>query len=125
MRLLLDTHVVIWALSEPDRLSAKSKELIQSADQLFVSSASIWEMAIKESIGKLEIDLDATMSELVGMGVTELPISWQHSKMVQELPHHHRDPFDRLLISQAICEPLILLTHDKILSEYTDLVRLI
>lgn len=125
MRLLLDTHVVIWALSEPDRLSPETKALIQSADQLFVSSASIWEMAIKESIGKLEIDLDATMSELVGMGVTELPISWQHSKKVQELSHHHRDPFDRLLISQAICEPLILLTHDKILSEYTDLVRLI
>lgn len=125
MRLLLDTHVVLWALSEPDRLSDESKSLIQGADQLFVSSASIWEMAIKESIGKLEIDLDATMSELAGMGVSELPISWQHSKKVQELPHHHRDPFDRLLISQAICEPLILLTHDKILTEYTDLVRLI
>jgi len=125
MRLLLDTHVVLWALSEPDRLSDESKSLIQGADQLFVSSASIWEMAIKESIGKLEIDLDATMSELAGMGVSELPISWQHSKKVQELPHHHRDPFDRLLISQAICEPLILLTHDKILTKYTDLVRLI
>lgn len=125
MRLLLDTHIVIWALSEPDRLSAEAKALIQSADQLFVSSGSIWEMAIKESIGKLEIDLEATMAELTGMGVFELPISWQHAKHVQELPYHHRDPFDRLLIAQAICEPLILLSHDKIFSEYTDLVRLV
>ncbi len=125
MRLLLDTHIVIWALSEPDKLSKKAKTVIQEAEQLFVSSASIWEMSIKSSMGKLEVNLDELTAELVNMGVIELPISWEHSKQVRELPHHHRDPFDRLIVSQAICEPLILLTHDEILAKYTDLVHLV
>lgn len=125
MRVLLDTHIIIWALSEPDKLSNEAKNLINNADQLSVSSASIWEMAIKSSLGKLEVDLDAITSELKRLGVLELAITWQHAKQVKLLPHHHRDPFDRLIVSQAICEPLILLTHDKVLAEYTDLVRLV
>ena len=125
MRVLLDTHIVIWSLSEPDKLSNEAKTLINNADQLCVSSASIWEMAIKSSLGKLEADLDAIVSELQRLGVIELAISWQHVKQVKLLPHHHRDPFDRLIVSQAICEPLVLLSHDKILAEYTDLVRLV
>ncbi len=125
MRVLLDTHIIIWALSEPDKLSNEAKKIIQDADQLFVSSASIWEMAIKSSLGKLNADLDAITSELKRLGVIELTISWQHSKQVKLLPHHHRDPFDRLIVSQAICEPLILLTHDKVLAEYTELVKLV
>jgi len=125
MRLLLDTHIVIWALSEPEKLSDKAKAIIQNADQLFVSSASIWEMAIKSSIGRLDINLDVTTEELARLGVIELPISWQHSKYVKSLAHHHRDPFDRLIISQAICEPLILLTHDKMFAKYTDLAKIV
>ena len=125
MRVLLDTHIIIWALSEPDKLSNEAKKIIQDADQLFVSSASIWEMAIKSSLGKLNADLDAITLELKRLGVIELTISWQHSKQVKLLPHHHRDPFDRLIVSQAICEPLILLTHDKVLAEYTELVKLV
>lgn len=125
MRILLDTHIIIWALSEPDKLSNEAKHLIQDADQLFVSSASIWEMAIKSGLGKLDVDLDVLTSELSKQGVIELPISWHHSKKVKSLPPYHRDPFDRLIISQALCEPLILLTHDKILSQYSDLVMLV
>lgn len=125
MRLLLDTHIIIWALSEPDKLSAEAKSLIQNAEQLFVSSASIWEMSIKVGLGKLEVDLDEITAELRAMGVVELPISWEHSKRVQKLAPHHRDPFDRLLIAQAVHEPLILITHDEILAKYTDLVRLV
>ena len=125
MRLLLDTHIIIWALSEPDKLSAEAKSLIQNAEQLFVSSASIWEMSIKVGLGKLEVDLDEITAELRAMGVVELPISWEHSKGVKKLAPHHRDPFDRLLIAQAIHEPLILVTHDEILAKYTDLVRLV
>ncbi len=125
MRVLLDTHLVIWALSEPDRLSDEAKNLINDAEQLFVSSASIWEMAIKSSLGKLEAGLDAVTTELNRQGVVELAISWQHSRQVKLLPHYHRDPFDRLIVSQAICEPLVLLTHDKILAKYSDLVRLV
>ena len=125
MRLLLDTHIIIWALSDPDKLSAEAKSLIQKAEQLFVSSASIWEMSIKSSIGKLEVDLDVITTELDDMGVIELPVTWEHSKKVKTLEYFHRDPFDRLLIAQAICEPLVLLTHDDILTKYTDLVRLV
>jgi len=125
MRILLDTHLVIWALSEPDKLSNEAKNLINNAEQLFVSSASIWEMAIKSSLGKLDADLDAITAELNKLGVLELAISWQHSKQVKLLPYYHRDPFNRLIVSQAICEPLILLTHDKVLAKYTDLVKLV
>ena len=125
MRVLLDTHIIIWALSEPDKLSSEAKSLINNADQLVVSSASIWEMAIKSSLGKLEVDLDIFTAELHKLSVFELAVSWQHAKQLKLLPHHHRDPFDRLLVSQAICEPLILLTHDKVLAKYTDLVRLV
>ncbi len=125
MRVLLDTHLLIWALSAPDRLSHEAKKLIQDAEQIFVSSASIWEMSIKTSIGKLEVDLESVTTELANMGVSELSISWEHSKHIKTLEHHHRDPFDRLLISQAICEPLILLTHDQMLTQYSELVRLV
>ena len=125
MRILLDTHIVIWALSEPEKLSNEAKNLINEASHLYVSSASIWEMAIKSGLGKLDADLDAITKELEKLGVIELAISWQHSKQVKLLPSHHRDPFDRLIVSQAICEPLVLLTHDKILAEYTSLVKLV
>ncbi len=125
MRLLLDTQVVIWALAEADRLSNEARSLIMGADQLFVSAVSIWEMAIKQSIGKLIIDLEQTIDELANMGVSELPVYWRHTRQVQSLPHYHRDPFDRLLVSQAISEPLILLTHDNVLTQYTDLARLV
>lgn len=125
MRLLLDTHIIIWALSEPDKLSEKAKSLIEKAELIFVSSASIWEMSIKSSLGKLEVDLDEITAELNKMDVLELPVTWEHSKQVKKLEHHHRDPFDHLLIAQAVCEPLILVTHDEILAKYTDLVRLV
>ena len=125
MRVLLDTHIIIWALSEPDKLSSEAKSLINNADQLVVSSASIWEMAIKSNLGKLEADLDIFTAELHKLDVLELAVSWQHAKQLKLLPHYHRDQFDRLLVSQAICEPLILLTHDKVLAKYTDLVRLV
>lgn len=125
MRILLDTHIIIWAVSEPTRLSSKARDLIQNADQIFVSSASIWEMAIKSGLGKLEVDLDRFTSELAKLGIIELAVSWQHAKSVKTLPLYHRDPFDRLLVSQAMSEPLILLTHDKVLSQYSDLVKLV
>jgi PIN domain nuclease of toxin-antitoxin system len=125
MRLLLDTHIVIWSLSDPDKLSDEAKNLIEHADQRFVSAASIWEMSIKANLGKLKVNLDEITTALNDMGVIELPISWIHAKQVQKLARHHRDPFDHLILSQAICEPLILLTHDEVLAKYTDLVRLV
>jgi PIN domain nuclease of toxin-antitoxin system len=125
MRVLLDTHLVIWSLAYPARLSSDARNLIEQAQTIFVSSASIWEMSIKSALGKLDIDLDRTLVELKGLGVVELPVNWQHAQQVKLLPRHHRDPFDHLLIAQAISEPLILLTHDRVLSQYSGLVRVV
>lgn len=125
MRLLLDTHLVIWSLAYPDKLSSEARSLIGDADEIYVSAASIWEMSLKASLGKLEIDIEKTMNELLELGVTELPVSWRHMQQVKRIPRLHRDPFDHILVAQAIVEPLILLTHDQVLSQYSDLVRLV
>ncbi len=125
MRLLLDTHIILWALSDAEKLSDKAKSLIQQADQLYVSSASIWEIAIKSRLGKLDIDLPLFLHELTRQNVLELPVSWQHAQQIKLLEAHHRDPFDHMLLAQAITEPLILLTHDKILCRYSELVMLV
>ncbi len=125
MRVLLDTHIIIWALLDSENLSADARKMIEGASQIYVSSASIWEMSIKMGLGKLEVDLDEVIHELHRMGVTELPVSWAHCNQLKQLPDHHRDPFDRMLISQAMSEPLALITHDKTLSLYSDLVRLV
>ncbi len=125
MRLLLDTHIILWALSDPDKLPVKAQNLIEQADQLFVSSASFWEMAIKSRLGKLDMDFPLFLSELSRQNVLELPIRWQHTEQIRLLETYHRDPFDHILIAQAMTEPLFLLTHDKILSRYSKLVILV
>jgi len=125
MNILLDTHLLIWAVSTPEKLSEEAKRLISGASRIYVSAASIWEMSIKISLGKLSVDLDRLLRQLQVMGVVELPVRWEHSRVVRELPLHHRDPFDRLLVAQAISEPLILLTHDEVLPQYHGVVRLV
>ncbi len=125
MRLLLDTHIILWAVSDAEKLSDKAKCLIQQADQLYVSSASIWEIAIKSRLGKLDIDMPLFLHELSSQNVFELPVRWQHAQQIKMLETHHRDPFDHLLIAQAMTEPLILMTHDKILRRYSELVMLV
>lgn len=125
MNILLDTHLLIWAVSSPDKLSVEAKRLISGAARIYVSAASIWEMGIKIRLGKLAVDLDRLLRQLQEMGVEELPVRWEHSRLVGELPLYHRDPFDRLLVAQAISEPLILLTRDAVLPKYHDVVRLV
>jgi PIN domain nuclease of toxin-antitoxin system len=122
MRLLLDTHVLYWTFYEQRRLSAKALEVIHGASAIFVSSASIWEMAIKVRLGKMKVDPAELAGLIARAGFEELPVWSRHALLVATLPMHHTDPFDRLLVAQAISEPLHLLTVDEQLKRYSELV---
>ncbi len=122
MRLLIDTQIFIWSVIESNDLSEQARDIILEATDVFVSAASIWEIAIKARLGRLMGDPVGFVSAIEQSGFQELPISARHAAAVHELPLHHRDPFDRLLIAQALSEPLRLLTADRILGQYSDLV---
>jgi PIN domain nuclease of toxin-antitoxin system len=122
MRVLLDTHIFYWSLYNRERLSKGAQDAILEAEAVFVSAATIWETAIKVRLGKMKGDPDILASYISQSGFTELPIWSRHAKIVATLPMHHTDPFDRLLIAQAISEPLNLLTADTKLKPYSDLV---
>lgn len=125
MRILLDTHVLLWWLNDDPKLSEEGRALIVEAQEAYVSSASIWEAAIKAGLGKLDVDIDLLAAEIARGGFTELPITFAHAAMVRTLPELHRDPFDRILIAQAIVEPLHLITSDAILTRYPALVKVV
>ena len=122
MRLLLDTHIFYWSFYNPDRLSTKTLATITSAEAVYVSSASIWEMAIKVRLGKMEGDPRELAENIVAARFQELPVWSKHARLVATLPMHHSDPFDRLLIAQTMSEPLHLLTAHTRLKPYSDLV---
>jgi PIN domain nuclease of toxin-antitoxin system len=118
LRLLLDTNAVIWWLEESDRLGAAARNAIEDGNnQVFVSAVTACEMAIKSSIGKLRTPTDLEQ-QIVASSFTDLPVTVQHGVAVQALPLHHRDPFDRILIAQAQCEGLTLVSRDRRFSEY-------
>lgn len=121
-RLLLDTHVYIWWSLGDERLSATARKAIIEAEAVYVSAASVWEASIKAGLGKLDVDLGALVANIAASGFFELPVRSAHALRVHDLPPHHRDPFDRLLVAQALHEPLVLLTADALLSPYSDLV---
>jgi len=125
MQILLDTHLFIWWLKDDSQLSKKARALIIDADIVYISSVSIWEAAIKIQLGKL----DAKIKELIGAieaeGFTELPLTSKQAAIVTELPPIHRDPFDRMLVAQALNEPLRLLTSDEVLKDYSELVEIV
>ena len=127
MRILLDTNIFLWCILDDAKLSKKAKALIEDADERYVSSASIWEIAIKKSLGKLDSnnDIGNLTDAIEESGFLELPITAKHAATVYSLEQIHRDPFDRLLIAQAICEPLIFVTADTQLKKYSDLVKVI
>jgi PIN domain nuclease of toxin-antitoxin system len=122
VKYLLDTQVFLWYLADSRKLPAAGRERIAQADEVFVSAASIWEASIKVAIGKLEADVDALVREIEGSGFVELPVTAAHAARVASLPRHHADPFDRLLVAQAMYEPLHLLTADGSLAAYSGLV---
>ena len=125
MRLLLDTHVFLWAAAGSAALKAPARRLIEAAEQVYVSAASIWEIAIKARLGKIQADPHALAQAIEASGFVELPVSAAHAAGVAQLPLHHHDPFDRLLVAQALAEPLKLLTADELLTMYSDVVLLI
>ena len=122
MRLLLDTHIYLWAVTDNPKLTIAARKIITEADEVFVSSASIWEASIKAGLGKLDVDVKLLVTEIAASGFKELPVRAVHAALVQDLPDIHRDPFDRILVAQALSEPLRLLTADGHLAAYTDLV---
>jgi PIN domain nuclease of toxin-antitoxin system len=118
---LLDTHTIIWFINGDADLSEKAKNLIEKdAAANFVSVASLWEIAIKVSLGKLELTVPflEVKSQLDRNGFQLLPITWEDTLLVASLPFHHRDPFDRLLIAQGINNRLTIITKDKQFTEY-------
>lgn len=121
MRILLDTHAVVWYLDGNERLLPNHRHLIvDSKNDVFVSTATLWELAIKISIGKLETpkSLSEILATLQKQGFDILPIMPGHTLQVTALPFHHRDPFDRMLIAQALVEHLSLVTYDDAFKSY-------
>ena len=122
MTLLLDTHIFLWVVEGSQRLKASKRHLIDTADAVFVSAVSIWELAIKARIGRLDVDPDQLIKKIQGCGFVELPVSAEHAATTMILELHHHDPFDRLLIAQAISEAAHLLTADGQLPQYSKLI---
>lgn len=128
MKLLLDTQLLLWAAGEPRRLSKKARALVEdSAHELYFSPASLWEIVIKNSLGRadLVVDSDVLRRALEDNGYRELPLVATHVLRVGTLEMRHKDPFDRLLIAQALAEGITLITADKLLARYDAPVRLV
>jgi PIN domain nuclease of toxin-antitoxin system len=117
MSLLLDTHVVLWWLADDPTLSDEVKERLDHEPDVYVSAASIWEVAIKQAIGKLLEPADLP-EQIIGAGFVSLPIDPRHAVVAGRLPLIHRDPFDRMLVAQAQCEELTLVTRDENCRKY-------
>lgn len=128
MKLLLDTHIALWALIDDARLPKPAAELISDADNIVaVSAASIWEISLKHALGRggpnaMPISGREAMTYFAEAGYDLLPISPEHAAAVQTLPALHADPFDRMLVAQALAEPMRLLTHDAALAAYGEMV---
>jgi len=127
VRVLLDTHVLVWVTHQSVRLGS-ARQLVADADNRLMSAVSVWELAIKQRLGKLSVGSDVrtwtrrVTRELV---LDHLPVTAEHAAAVEHLPDVHRDPFDRLLVAQAVAEGVVLLTADDRLTAYGDVVRLV
>ena len=128
MKLLLDTHVLLWAAGSPERLSAKAQALLEDPqNELLFSAASLWEIAIKSGLGRSDFQVDARVLRrgLLDNGYQELAIFSEHAVYIDNLPPIHKDPFDRILVAQASFEGITLLTADTLVAQYPGPVRLI
>lgn len=126
MKLLLDTQLLLWAAGQPDRLSPAARRLLSlSRNELFFSAASLWEIAIKSTLGREDFRVEPRLLRrgLLDNGYTELPVTGEHAVSIDRLPALHKDPFDRLLLAQALTEGFILLTTDAQLAQYGRPVR--
>ena len=128
MKLLLDTHLLLWAAGQPDRLSPAALKLIDNPEnELLFSAASIWDVAIKRGLGRSDFQADPRVLRrgLLDNGYSELPILSDHVVAIDSLPNMHNDPFDRLLVTQATVEGITLLTADSVVAQYPGPVRLV
>lgn len=125
MRLLIDTHILIWILIDDSRLTPKARKLLDKASEIYISTASFWEMAIKQNLGKLDLQLEQVIEECQNLGIQELPVTAEHTLALLGLEPLHKDPFDRLLVAVAKAEPMKLLTADSKVAAYTELAVLI
>jgi len=126
MRLLLDTHILLWWLADDPTLPARARTLIADpSNTVFISPLSLWEIAIKLRLGKIEADVDEVRAAATDGGFIPLPFTADHASETARLPYHHRDPFDRGLVAQARHEPMRLLTHDGVVAAYGDNVLLV
>lgn len=128
MTLLLDTHILLWALMAPQRLPAPLRDaLADASNKVLFSAVSIWEVSIKRSLGRP--DFGFTPDDVIGAALaaqfTELPVTARHAARVLDLPPLHADPFDRLLVAQALCEPARLVTADRAVAAYPALIELV
>jgi PIN domain nuclease of toxin-antitoxin system len=121
MKILLNTHLILWAAGFPDELPIEARRIIEDeSNELFFSAASIWEIAIKVSLQKVnfQIDVRVLRRNLLDNGYIELPIESSHAVFIQSLPPIHKDPFDRILVAQATVEGITLLTSDDMVAQY-------
>lgn len=128
MRLLLDTQIALWALTDSPRLSAKARAWIESCENdIYFSAASIWEIAIKHRLARKDMPISGLEAARLfrEAGYYELPVTAVHAAATEQLPPHHEDPFDRMLVAQAFSEPLRLLTHDRQLPAYGEWVEFV
>ncbi len=119
MRILLDTHALLWAMATPKRLPKRAATAIRDpANEVFVSAVSTWEIAIKGSLGRIDADVAEIAAAFDEAGIVELPVAVAHTLLLREMPPHHRDPFDRLLIAQALANGLTIATRDPAFGAY-------
>jgi len=125
LNLLLDTHVALWAITDSPKLPPKARDLIASPKTtVWVSAANVWEIAIKHSLGRGDMPVSGqdAMRYFRDSGYRFLSVDAEHAVAVEELPPHHQDPFDRILVAQALVEPMRLMTHDPLVARYSDTI---
>jgi len=128
MKLLLDTHILLWAAGASDRLSADARQLLDDPrNELYFSAASLWEIAIKRGLGRHDFHVDARVLRrgLLDNGYSEIAITSEHAVFIDSLPMLHKDPFDRILVAQATVEGFILLTVDSLVAQYPGPIRVV
>ena len=126
MKLLLDTHILLWSADRPELLSRTARSLLANPDNtLFFSAAGIWEISVKSALRRKDFPVDPSLfrRNLLDYGYIELPITSEHAVAVFSLPPIHKDPFDRILVAQTIVEGLMLLTHDARIAQYPGPIR--
>jgi PIN domain nuclease of toxin-antitoxin system len=128
MRLLVDTHLLLWATAKSRRLPREARVLLEDPmNEVLFSAASLWEIVIKSALRKADFKVDVARLRpaFAEMGLAELPVSGAHAERLASLPPLHRDPFDRMLVAQSLAEPLVLLTNDGVLAGYGDVVKVV